>query len=162
MRNKKSNQESRSLDPYRPQGNLLSLREAMNRLFDESIWDPFDQFDSFRPSAHRVAGFPRVDISEDDQLITVKADVPGIDPDLIDIEVDGDALFISGRSESQAEEKGKEFYRVERESGQFQRVIYLPARVEADKATAEIKNGVLTISLFKAEGPKKKKIQIKK
>ncbi len=106
----KSNQpdKDKSLDPY-PTGGPLSLRQAMNRLFDESIWDPFDRLGGFWPATYQGIGFPRADICEDDKEVTVTAEVPGIDPDKVEIEVDEDTLTISGETERGARKKAKSF-----------------------------------------------------
>lgn len=160
--NKKSNKDKdRSLDP-RSVGGPLSLREAMNRLFDESIWDPFDQLGGFWPATREAVGFPRVNLSENEKNVTVTADVPGMDPDNIDIEIEEDALIISGEAESEEKEEQKDFYRLEREYGQFRRIIPLPARVDPNKAEAQVDKGVLRIVLPKTGQERRKKVKIKK
>ncbi len=104
-------------DPF---SGVLSLREAIDRLFDESFWSPFGLLE--RGRGRGLSNFmPRVDISETDNEIKVRADMPGIDPDKINIEVIEDLLVLSGAIEKSEEEKEENFYRIERQIGNFSR-----------------------------------------
>ena len=125
-----------------------SLQREMDRLFD----DFFRRGGLMRPS---------VDVVETDDTVVVKAELPGMEPKDVDISVSGDKLTIKGERKVEKEEKGKTFYRMERCYGSFCRTIELPASVEADKAKADYKNGVLEITLPKTEQVKAKKIPIK-
>jgi HSP20 family protein len=137
---------------------LKSGRDLLNWFFNDSLWDPEEWF-SFLP----VKGvFPRVDISETEDAVKVVANVPGVDPDKIEIEVNEDTLTISGSVEKQEEEKGEKFYRFERGYGEFRRQLSLPAKIDPQKVTAKVKNGVLTIILPKIEKELKKKIKVEK
>jgi len=145
---------------------VLSLRDAMNRLFEESFWDPFDAFDRVPvPDLHQAGRgfFPKVDVAESDKEIVVTADVPGIDPENVDIEVEEDSLIISGstQKESKDEDAEKKYYRYEREYGEFRREITLPARVKPEEVSAKTKNGVLEIMLPKVKIEKKAKVKVK-
>ncbi len=153
--------EKKSLDSYVPQDGPLSLREAMNRLFDESIWDPFDSFGGFWPETRGII-FPRVDISQDGKEVMVTADLPGIDPSDVEIEVDEDSLVISGQMKREEKEEQKDYYHMEREYGEFRRVLPLPARVRAEQAEAQVKDGVLTVILPRSKESKKQKVKVKK
>ncbi len=140
---------------------FMSLREAINRLFDESILDPFE-FSSF--PMEMVTGsklFPKVDIAETEKEIKITANVPGVDPDKIEIEIGEDSIVLSGKIEKETEEKDKKFYRFEREFGEFRREFPLPAKINTDQSEAVIKNGVLTITLPKTEIETKKKLKVK-
>ena len=143
-------------------GGVFSLRDAMERLFDESVWLPFN---SLVESDSREKGLtmfvPRVDISETDTEIKIRADVPGIDSNKINIEVTEDSLTLSGSVEKTAEEKGENFYRVERQAGQFSRRFALPSKIDPDSVNAKAKNGTITIILKKQPSKQKRKIQIK-
>lgn len=143
----------------------MSLREAVNRIFDESFWDPFEGFSGLALKPGRdvfsLTLFPKVDISETDKEIKVVANVPGIDPDKIEIEVDDETLKISGRLEKEQKHKDKRFYRFEREYGEFSREFVLPTAVVTKKIRATAKNGVLTLVLPKAEPAKRKKVKVK-
>ena len=142
-------------DDIRP---AVSLREAMNQLFNESFWDPFED----RSMMSNRLEFPRVDISETDKEVKVVANVPGIDPDKLSIEADEDSLTLSGQIERQDEKQDEKQYRFEREYGEFHRDILLPARVDPDQVSAASKNGVVTIRLPKVEESSgKKKVEVK-
>lgn len=137
-----------------------SGRDLLNWFFNDSfLWDP-DEWFSFWPVKGSI--FPKVDISETEDAIKVVANVPGVDPDKIEIEVDNDILTISGKVEKEEEEKDEKFYRFERGYGEFRRQFSLPAKVDSEKVTAKAKNGVLTIILPKVEKESKKKIKVEK
>lgn len=138
----------------------FSLREAINKLFDESFWSPFGLVESGRKIG-MSAFAPRVDISETDTQVKVRADIPGIDPDKINIEVSEDSLLISGNIEESTEEKGENFYRMERQTGQFSREFLLPSKIDPDSVQAKAKNGTITIILNKQQSERKRKVQIK-
>lgn len=129
------------------------MREVMNRFFDENFWAPLTSFEW-------GVSFPRVDVSETSTSVKVKADIPGIDPKNVDIDVRDDRLTISGRSEEEKEEKDESFYRVERSYGEFNRIISLPARVDPASVKATAKNGVLHITIKKAKPVERKKVKI--
>lgn len=140
----------------------LSLREAMGKLFDESFWDPFE--DSGLMSRDRAGYvFPKVNISETEKEVKVTANIPGIEPEKVNIEVDEDSVTLSGVIEEEREEKEEHHYSFEREYGEFYRDIFLPARVDPEKVSAESKDGVITIKMIKVEDKGgRKKIDIKK
>lgn len=105
--------------------------------------------------------FPKVDVIETDDAIKVVANVPGIDPEKIDIEVGEDYLSLSGRIDKESrDEKGGKVYRYEREYGEFRREFSLPARVNKDGIVAKAKNGVLSITLPKSEHERKTKVRV--
>jgi HSP20 family protein len=150
------------LTSFEPEHNFLSLREAMNTLFDESVWSPFDR-NLMSNFSRNNSMFPKVNISEIDKKIIVTANVPGIKTDDISVEISDNILTISGKveKESKEENKNEKYYRYEREFGSFSRSFSLPNKVDENKIEAETKNGVLTITLPKLEIEEKKKIQIK-
>jgi HSP20 family protein len=147
---------ARNLVRWEPWSDLMSLREAMDRLFEESV---------VRPRAGRLAPLGAeslaVDMYETEDEVVVKTAVPGVKSEDIDVSITGDVLTIKG--ETKAEEKvGKANYiRQERRYGVFSRSLSLPSTVVADKATAEFQNGVLILTLPKAEEVKPKTIQVK-
>ncbi len=140
----------------------ISLREAMGKLFDESIWDPFEDrglWSDKRPSGF----FPSVDISETEKEVKIAANIPGIDPEKVNIEVDEESVVLSGTIEEEKESSDASYYRFEREFGEFHRNLFLPAKVDPDKVSASAKNGVITIILPKSvDKESRKKIGIKK
>jgi HSP20 family protein len=101
---------------------------------------------------------PSLDLSETENTIEVKLDLPGVDPDEIDIQVNRNLLTVRG--ERKEEEKGRTYYRVERRTGGFSRSVTLPSEVNEDEVAAEFKDGVLTITLPKAETAKARKIKV--
>ena len=104
---------------------------------------------------------PAVDISQDDNNIHVKADLPGLKKEEIQLALDRDILTIRGEKKSEKEEEKKNFYRVERYCGTFERRIALPQTVNETKIKAEYKDGVLSVVLPKRDKEETKKIEIK-
>jgi HSP20 family protein len=104
---------------------------------------------------------PSLDLSETDDSLQVRMDMPGIKPSDIDIEVIGNTLRISGERKEEKEEKGKMYYRMERHYGTFARMVTLPCEVNENKIEAECHDGVLTLTLPKTEQSKSKKIKVK-
>jgi len=133
----------------------LSFREEMNRLFDDFFSGGLLTFPA------RGEWAPALDVSETDTKVTVKAEVPGMDPKDIDVSVTGDTLTIRGEKKKESETKDQNYYRMERRYGSFQRVVALPAAVDPSKVTAEYKNGVLAVTMDKKEHTKSRNIQIK-
>jgi HSP20 family protein len=140
---------------------LRSMHDAMDKLFGDHFLMPFgrwglDQTDGFQSFA------PKVDISETEKEIKVRAEVPGINPDDVSIEVTEDTLSISGAVEKSNEEKNENYYRIERSQGRFSREFILPSKIDADSVTAEAQNGVVVITLTKLPSEQKRKVEIKK
>lgn len=104
---------------------------------------------------------PQIDVSESDDAIQVHVDLPGIKPEEVDVEVRGNVLQITGDRKEEREEKGKTWHRTERRVGRFARAMTLPCAVQEDKVQAECSNGVLNITLPKAEKEKTHKITVK-
>jgi HSP20 family protein len=138
-------------EPFRE---LVSLREAMDRLFEESF---------VRPGRLVPAGAEllAVDMYETDDAIVVKSAIPGIKPEELDVSVTGDTLTIKGETRSEEEVTEEHYIRRERRYGSFSRSLAIPAQIVADKAKAEFENGVLTLTLPKAEEVKPKAIKVK-
>jgi HSP20 family protein len=138
--------------------------DLISRFFDDSIFDDlFSMWPSrFLSKMGEWGVFPKVNISETADALKVVANVPGVDPDKLEIEVDNDILTIAGSVEKEDEEKDEKFYRFERGYGEFRRQFVLPAEVLADNVEAKVKNGVLTIILPKAQKDSKKKIKVEK
>ena len=103
---------------------------------------------------------PRIDVSETNQEIRVKLDVPNVDPDKINIEVGDDILTVSGRTEEEKKEEGETWYREERQTGEFERTMTLPAKVDKDRVQANAHHGCIMITLPKVEETEKRKIQV--
>lgn len=122
------------------------------------IEDFFEDFSSFRNHTWDLA----VDVCEDDNNVYIAMNIPGIDPDRVDIEAENNYLRVAGSREEEKEVEGKQFYRKEIRRGSFERVIALPSGVEIDKAAAEFDNGVLKITLPKIKGKVPSKIKVKR
>jgi HSP20 family protein len=103
---------------------------------------------------------PALDLFEDDNEIVVKAELPGMTKDDIQISFADNVLTIRGEKKKEEEERDKNYYRAERVYGAFVRSLVLPAEVNPDKARAVFKNGVLEIRMPKTEAAKKKEIKV--
>lgn len=135
---------------------VSSLQREMNRLFEDFFnrdffVEPFRGIGEWRPA---------VDVSETDDAVVVKAELPGMDTKDVDVSLSGDVLTIKGEKKEEKEEKTKSFHRVERSYGSFTRSVRLPAAVVSDKVEATFKNGVLTVNLPKAEEAKRKVLKV--
>jgi len=141
---------------WKPFREVSRLRNEMDRLWDE-------YFGAGRRGLQPLeeAWLPAVDVSESEDKITVKAEIPGLEAKDIDISMSGDTLTIKGEKKTETEEKEENYHVVERSYGSFRRVMKLPAMVDADKVEATYKNGVLTVVLPKKEEVKPKAIEIK-
>ncbi|MDZ7612161.1 MAG: Hsp20/alpha crystallin family protein [Candidatus Moranbacteria bacterium] len=104
---------------------------------------------------------PSANVYQDKDNVIVEMDVPGVDPEKVDVSVENDVLTVSGSREDKREVKREDYYRKETRSGSFARSVILPMQVKSAKAEAEFNNGVLKITLPKAEETKAKKIKIK-
>jgi len=104
---------------------------------------------------------PALDIAERENEVLVKAELPGMKADDIDIQVQGNVLTISGEKKESKEDKDENYYHAERHYGSFRREVTLSSEVDVDHIKAEYKDGVLTITLPKTEQAKPKKISVK-
>lgn len=104
---------------------------------------------------------PTMDVSETDNAVEVRMDVPGVDPKDVDIQIRGNVLSVTGQRKEETTEKGKTWHRVERRFGSFARTMTLPAEVKEDAVQAAYRDGVLTVTLPKAEQVKARKIEVK-
>lgn len=113
------------------------------------------------PGATFAGVFPLTNLSEDKDAYYVRAELPGIKANELDISITGNSLAISGQRMIPAQGENVKYHRREREAGTFSRVITLPGQVDANKVEAQSLNGVLTVVLPKAESAKPKQISIK-
>ena len=141
---------------WEPMREMVTLREAMDRLFDDAFTHPFGQTDGWHGS-----NVPAIDMYQTDNDVVVKAALPGIKADDVQINVTGDVLTIKGEMKEKSETKEKNYHIREQRWGTFERSVMLPTNVVSDKAKAEFEDGVLTITLPKAEEVKPKLITIK-
>ncbi len=144
-----------SITRWEPFRDLISLREAMDRLFEESWVRPRRGW--LLPTEETLA----LDMYETADSVVVKSAVPGVKPEDIDITITGNTLTIAG--ETKAEEKVEEgnYIRRERRYGRFSRSISLPSDAQGEKAEATFEHGLLTLTIPKAEEARPKVIKVK-
>lgn len=123
---------------------LMSLRKQFDALFE----------DLDRGVVGRTAGFAvRSNVSETDKEVAVTAELPGVEPRDVEVSVSANRLTIRGDKKSETEQKrddkDRQFHRIERSSGSFQRTVSLPFEIDADAVRAEFRNGVLTVTVLK-------------
>ena len=139
----------RESDPFRE---VSRLRREVDRLFN-------DFGTSREPFFSRA--YPALNLTEDGDQFNVRAELPGVKPEDLDIQVIEGRLVIRGERKIAAEERNASYHRQEREGGSFRRILALPERVDPTKVSATMRNGILTVTLAKAEGTKPRKITIK-
>lgn len=108
-----------------------------------------------------LAKTPRINVYEEGDSIIAEADLPGLDPKNINVEVQDNVLYIEGKSEEKTEEKEKDFYHQEISSRYYQRSVSLPEEVQGEKAEADYKDGVLRVAIPKLNPGKEKKKGVK-
>ena len=138
---------------WEPMREMVTLREAMDRLFDDAFTRPLGLTDGWRG--------PAIDMYQTDDEVVVKAALPGVKADQVQINVTGDRLTIRGETKERSEAKDKNYHIREQRWGAFERSVMLPAAVVSDKAKAEFEDGVLTVTLPKAEEVKPKTITVR-
>ncbi len=131
-------------DPF---ADTVPLRQAMDRLFEESF--P-------RPSRHWLP----VDVYETASDLVIKAALPGMAPEDVDIAIDGDTLTITGEFKADEVEQDKEYHRRELHVGTFERALRLPERFQTEKAEAVFEHGILTLTIPKVEQAEVKHIKV--
>lgn len=135
-------------------GRLSDLREEIDRLFDLPLA-------GFSASSPWMSGWtPALDVYEDKDQFVVKAELPGMKKDDIEVSLHDGSLTLSGERKNQHENREEGVYRSERYFGRFQRTVDLPAAVADDKVKAEYRDGILSITLPKAEEAKPKQISV--
>jgi HSP20 family protein len=140
---------------WQPMNDVLSLREAMDRLIEDS-WVGNRAWGNL-PGAWTE---PALDVYETPETVVVQAAVPGVKPEEVEITVKGNYLALSGETKQETETKDKNYLRRESRTGTFSRVIELPAGLQNDKADAKFENGIVTITFPKAEQVKPKRIKV--
>jgi len=140
-------------DPF---SEMSTLRRQMDRLFDESF--PL-RFWSTSGTGNGTNYFP-VDVLDAGDNVVIEASLPGVKPEDIDISVTGQTVTLKGESKQEHEHKAENFVRHERTHGAFIRQITLPTEVDANKAEAAYENGLLCLTLPKAESVKPKTIKV--
>jgi HSP20 family protein len=140
---------------WRPRRELLSLGESLDRFFDDRFVGPRTVW--AMPTLSSV--FP-VDVYREDGNLVIKAEVPGVTSEELDISVKDNVLTISGMTRAEAEIKEENYVRRERRYGSFSRSLALPVEAEGDKAEAAFEDGVLTVTIPVAEEPQPEAVKI--
>lgn len=138
---------------FQPRGEMEKMQREVNRLFSD--------FMGRGTSGSRVGVFPLVNVSEDSEKLYVRAELPGIKPEDIEISVEGDTITLRGERKVGEEGEKVSYHRREREAGRFRRILTLASRIDAEGVAASFKNGVLTVALPKAAEAKPKQIKVK-
>jgi HSP20 family protein len=143
-----------AVEGWNPFQEAISLREAMNALLQDSFVRPGNT-----PAQAGHVPLP-LDVCETEHEFRVKAALPGVKPDDVQITVHGDTLTIRADSKADEEKKGEHWHLRERRFGTFQRSVALATPVDSDKSQAQFEHGVLTLTLPKAESAKPRQIKI--
>ena len=143
-----------NLTRWEPVREMMTLREAMDRLFDDAFTRPI----SIRDGGSTA---PAIDMYQTDDEIVVKAALPGFKADEVQINVTGEVLTLKGELRHEEDKKDKAWHIREHRWSSFERSISLPTEVRADQAHADFENGVLTITLPKADEVKPRTISVK-
>ena len=142
---------------WEPTRELTTLRDRMDRLFGEALGRGWGGEEGLATGVW----VPSVDVFETPESIVLKADLPDVKKDEVDISIENNLLTIKGARKMEKEVAEKDFYRVERSYGSFSRSFTLPPIVAGDKAEASFENGVLTLTLPKREESKPRQIKVK-
>jgi HSP20 family protein len=144
-----------NLTRWDPFNDMLTLREAMNQLFEESFVSP-------SASRRGQGGFvPALDLSETADNYLVEVVAPGLKPEDVQITLENNVLTIKGETRQETQDKQRNYHRVERRYGAFQRTIALPSTVKPDAIKAELNDGILRLDIPKAEEVKPRRIDVK-
>ena len=144
-----------NLTRWEPAREMMTLREAMDRLFDDAFTRPLSIRDGWSMAT------PAIDMYQTDNDVVVRASIPGIQADEVQINVTGDILTLKGEVKLEEERKDRAWHLREHRSGSFERSVVLPTDVKSDQAEAVFENGILTITLPKADEVKPRTINIK-
>jgi len=145
-----------AIQRWQPFSELMSLRQAMDRLFEDSFVRP----SRFLSNLGEAAA-PALDVYQTANEVVVKAALPGLKPEDINVDITGDVLTIRGETKAEQEIKKEDYLYQERRYGSFSRSVVLPGQLKPDKAEATLEEGILTLSIPKVEEAKPKAIRVK-
>ena len=145
-----------SIVRWQPFTELMSLRQAMDRLFEDSFVSPSRVLGAFGPDVTTP-----IDMYHTDNDVVVKATLPGVEPEEVDITITDDTLTIKGEAKADEEVKREDYLYQEHRYGTFSRSVTLPSGLDTDKAEADFENGVLTLTIPKSAKIKPKQIKVK-
>jgi HSP20 family protein len=143
------------LERWHPSRDMMSLRDAMDRMFEQSFLRP-----SWFGPADPSASLAPLDVYETDEQVVVKVTLPGFKPEDIDVTITGDLLTVKGEFQTEEKSEKRNYLRQERRYGSFSRQVTLPAGVNTDNVAAVFEHGVLTLELPKTEPLKAKTVKI--
>ena len=141
---------------WNPIRDFSVLQSQMNRLFEDAMGTWLGESNG-RGNTNWV---PLADIYENDNDLIVRAELPGVDPEMVDLRVENNVLTIRGERPFEQKVEQENYHRLERSYGTFSRSFTLPATIDADKIRAEYRDGILNLTLPKSEKAKPKRIQI--
>ena len=143
-----------TLTRWDPLNEMLTLREAMSQLLEDSFVAPGT------PRREQGGFAPALDLSETEDGFLVEVAVPGMKPEDLQVTLENSVLSIKGQLRQESEDKKRNYHRTERRYGSFQRTIALPSTVKADAIKAALTNGVLRLDIPKAEEVKPRRITV--
>lgn len=144
-----------------PSTPLAKMRSDLDDLFGR-FFEEFGASDLSWPTWPTTgATSMRLDVAESDNEITVTAELPGVEPNDVEISVEGRELVVRGEKKEEKQEDAKGYRYVERQFGSFERVVQLPASADAERVDAKFKNGVLTVTIAKRADAKPRRIEVK-
>lgn len=144
-----------------PDNTLARLRDETEALFERLFHDPWFWPEGGTPGLLRSFARPRTDLEDAEDAVTVRMELPGVDPRDVDIRVASGLLTVRGEKKAETERQRGNYQCLERRFGAFQRTVQLPSTVDPDKVDASYKNGVLTITLAKHPDAKPKRITVR-
>jgi HSP20 family protein len=146
-------EEGKRLAVRQPENSVDDLYGQMERMLDDFWANPFSLGSPRGMSFYQNSFIPRVDVSENEKQVTVKAEVPGLNEKDLQVSISKGVLTIFGEKRDEREEKDSRYHRIERAYGSFRRAIELPCEVEEDNITATFNKGVLKVVLPKSTRP---------
>jgi HSP20 family protein len=132
---------------------LEGMRRQMDRWYEDLSTSPFQ--------SDTAGVFPLINLTEDKDKYYLRAELPGVKSNELDIQATGNTISISGERKISAQAENVKYHRKEREAGKFSRAFSLPGDIDHDKVTADLKDGILTVTIPKAEVAKPKQIAVK-
>jgi len=163
MAEKTKEKETRSVTPWRPFMGLTGWERDMDKMLEDCFgrrarsWWP----ERWARAEEMEVKPPIVDVFEEKDDIVVKAELPGMEKDNIEVNLTDHTLTIKGEKKKEEEIKEENYYRAERSYGSFLRTLELPREVRADKVKASFKNGILEVRMPKTEEAKAKEVKVK-
>lgn len=147
--------------PSQGQTLVSPFQQDMQRMFDR-FFGRLSAFPSFPATTgfEMFAGYPALSVSDDGESVMVRAEVPGLEPDDIDIHVEGNMLTIKGEKREEKREEKENFFCMERNFGSFIRRVELPGNCDSNKAEARLEKGILTLKLPKVAGEAGRSIKV--